>query len=86
VDGLASGQHLHKLLDTPGSGLHLLCASNPIEDGVSIRTCKRLKPCLSKRIGNQGVRQILWNLHARLSCVGSIPPTVRFGLPNLDFP
>jgi hypothetical protein len=29
VDGLASGQHLHKLLDTSGSGLHLLCASDP---------------------------------------------------------
>ena len=85
MDGLTSGQHLHKLLYTSGSGLQLLCASDPIEDGVPIRACERLKHCLCPRIGNQGVRQILWNLHARLSGVGVIPPTIRFGLPNLGF-
>ena len=67
------------------SGLDLLCTSDPIKDGVPIRTCERLKHCLSTRIGSQGVRQILWNLHAGLSGVGGIPPTIRFGLSNLVF-
>ncbi len=85
VDCLASCQHLHKLLDTSGSGLQLLCASDPIEDGVPIRTRERLEHCLSSRIGDQGVREIFWNLHVRLPGVGSIPATILFGPLNLGF-
>ena len=80
--GLASGQHLDELLDPPRSGLSLLGASNPIEDRVAIRTGERLKHCLSPRIGVQGVRKVLWNFHAGLPGVGSIPATIRLGLSN----
>jgi hypothetical protein len=83
MDGLASGQHLDELLDAPGSGLSLLGASNAMENGVPIRTVERLKHCLSPRIGVQGVRQVLWNVHAGLPGVGGTPPTIRLRLPDL---
>jgi hypothetical protein len=85
VDGLTSGQHLDELLDPPGSGLRLLGASNPIENGVPIRTRKRLKHCLSPKIGVQSVGQVLWNLHAGLPGVGGTPATIRLRLSNLVF-
>ena len=85
MDGLASGQHLDELLDAPGSGLGLLGASNAIKNGVPIRTGERLKHCLSPRIGDQGVRQVLWNLHVGLPGVGGIPATIRLGLSNFVF-
>ena len=85
MDGLPSGQHLDELLDPPGSGLRLLGVTNPIENGVPIRTGQRLKHCLSPRIGDQGVRQVLWNLHVGLPGVGGMPATVRLGLSNFVF-
>jgi hypothetical protein len=85
MDGLTSGQHLDELLDPPGSGLSLLGAFDPIENGVPIRTGERLKHCLSPRIGDQGVRQVLWNLRAGLPGVGGIPATIRLRLSNLVF-
>jgi hypothetical protein len=85
VDGLTSGQHVHELRDAPGSGLGLLGASNPIENGVPIRTGERLKLCLSPRIGDQSVRQVLWNFHAGWPGVGGTPATIRLRLSNLVF-
>ena len=85
MDGLASGQHLDELLDAPGSGLGLLGASNAIKNGVPIRTGERLKPCVSPRIGDQSVRQVLWNFHAGLPGVGVTPATIRLRLSNLVF-
>jgi hypothetical protein len=85
MDGLAPGQHLDELLDAPCSGLGLLGASNPIENGVPIRTGERLKVFLSARIGDQGVSQVLWDFPAGLPGVGGTPPTVRLRLSNLGF-
>jgi hypothetical protein len=82
VDGVASGQHFDELLDAPGSGLDLLGASNPIKNGVPIRTRERLKHFRSPRIGVQSVRKVLWNFCAGLPSVCGTPPTVRFCLPN----
>ena len=85
MDGLTSGQHLDELLDPPGSGLSLLGASNPIENGVPIRTCESLKHCLSLRIGDQSVCQVLWYFRAGLPGVGGTPATIGLRLSNLVF-
>ena len=83
VNGFASGQHLHKLLDAPGPGLGLLRALDPIEDGIPVRTSERLKHGLGIGIGFQGARQVLWNPRTSLSGVGGLPSTVRLRLTNL---
>lgn len=82
VNGFASGQHLYKLLNASGSGLGLLRASDPVEDGVPVRTCERLKHCLGTGIGFQGAGQVLWNVRTSLSDVGSLPSTICLRLTN----
>jgi hypothetical protein len=42
VDGLTSGQHLDKLADASRAGFGLFGVSDPVEDGVPIRTCELL--------------------------------------------
>jgi len=84
VDRLAPGQHLHELFDAPDAGLHLFCVSDPIQNGVPIRTCQCLEHCLGPRVGQQGVHEILRNFHVGLSGVGGRPPTVCLRLPHLD--
>src|ERR1700722_2595720 len=86
VDRLAPGQHLYKLLDTSRSGLDLLCAPDSIEDGVPVRTRELAKRRPSSGIGSQGVFQVLWNCHARLSGVGGTPSTIGFCPLNFVFP
>ena len=86
VDCLAPSQHLYRLFDASGSCLDLLCASDPIEDGVPVRTRELEKHRLSAGIGGQGDRQVFWNFHAGLSGVGGVPSTVGFRPPNLVFP
>ena len=83
MHGLAPRQHLDELLDPPGPRLRLLGASDPIENGVPIRTGERLKHCLSTRIGAQGLRQVLWNVSAGLPGVGGTPATISHGLLHL---
>jgi hypothetical protein len=76
VDGLAPGQHLDKPLDALRSGFGLLRASDPEKDGVPVRARERLKHRLRTRIGNQRVREVLWNFHPGLPGVGGIPSTI----------
>jgi hypothetical protein len=83
VDRLAPGQHLHELFDASGSGLDPLCVSDPIQNGVPIRTGQCLEYCLGLRVGLQGIRQIVWHFHPGLPGVGGRPPTVC--LCFLDF-
>jgi hypothetical protein len=86
VDSLAPGQHLYELLDASGSGLNLLCAFDPIEDGVPVRTRELEKHRSSTGIGGQGVRQVFRNFRAGLSGIGDSPTTVGFCPPNFVFP
>ena len=86
VDCLPPGQHLYELLEASGSSLNLLCAFDPIEDGVPVRTRELEKHRLSTGIGGQGVRQVFRNFRAGLSGIGSTPTTVGFRAPNLVFP
>src|SRR5262249_36875241 len=86
VNGLASGQHLHKLPDPPGSGPDLLRAPDPIDDGVPVRTRERLKHRLSTGFGRQCPRQVLWNHCATLTGVGGPPSTIRLRPPNFVIP
>ena len=76
MDGLTSGQHLDKLVDAPGAGFRLCCVSDPVENGVPIRTSEHLEHFLSTRVGTQSNRKIPWNLHAGLPGVGGVPSTV----------
>ena len=85
MDGLTSGQHLDKLADAPGAGFGFLGVSDPVEDGVPIRTRERLKPRLRARIGTQGSEKILRHLNAGLPGIGGLPSTVLFRLPHLVF-
>jgi hypothetical protein len=85
MDGLTPGQHLDELLDAPGSGVGPLGASNPIENGVPIRTGERLKCLLSPWVGNQSVGQVLWNRHAGLTGVGGAPSPICLRSSNLLF-
>ena len=85
MDGLTSGQHLDKLADAPGTGFGFLGVSDPVEDGVPIRTCEHLKYRLRARIGTQGSEKILRHLNAGLPGVGGLPSTVLFCLPHLVF-
>ena len=86
MNGFAPGQHLHKLLDSPGSGLDLLRASDPIDDGVPVRTRERLKHRLSAGVGRQCPRQVLWNHCATLTGIGGLPSTIRLRPPNFIIP
>src|SRR5271169_4021940 len=86
VDRLTSGQHLDKLADAPGAGFGFLGVSDPVEDGVPIRTRERLKHRLCARIGTQGSGEILRHLYAGLPGVGGLPSTVLFRLPHLVLP
>ena len=85
MDGLTSGQHLDKLVDAPGAGFGFLGVSDPVEDGVPIRTGERLKHRLRATIGTQGSEKILRHLNAGLPGVGGLPSTVLFRLPHLVF-
>src|ERR1700733_2716505 len=85
MDGLTSGQHLDKLADAPGAGFGFLGVSDPVEDGVPIRTCERLEHRLRAGIGTQGSEKILRHLNAGLPGVGGLPSTVLFRLPHLVF-
>ena len=85
MDGLASGQHLDTLVDAPRAGFRSLGVSDPVEDGVPIRTGEHLKHRHRARIGTQGSEKILWLFNAGLSGVGCRPSTVLFRLPHLVF-
>src|SRR5580692_13064447 len=85
MDGLTSGQHLDKLSNSPGASFRFLSASDPVEDGVSIRTCKALKHRRRTWISAQSSRKIFGNLHARLPGVGGLPSSVHLRLPHLVF-
>ena len=83
MDGLTSGQHLDKLADAPGAGFGLLGVSDPVEDGVPIRTGEHLEHRLGAGIGTQGGDEVLRNLNAGLPGVGGLPSTVLLRLPHL---
>ncbi len=85
MDRLTSGQHLDKLSDAPGAGFGFLGVSDPVEDGVPIRTCEHLKHRFCAGIGTQGSEKILRHLTAGLPGVGGLPSTVLFRLPHLVF-
>jgi len=83
MDGLTSGQHLDKLVDAFGAGFWLLGASDPVEDGVPVRTCEHFEHRARARIGTQGSIEVLRHLDAGLSGVGGLPSTVLSRLPHL---
>ena len=85
MDGLSSGQQLDKLANAPGAGFGFLGVSDPVEDGVPIRTCEHFKHCICARIGTQGSDEILRHLNAGLPSVGGLPSTILFRLPHLVF-
>ena len=85
MNGLTSGQHLDKLADAPGAGFGLLDVSDPVEDGVPIRTCESLKHHFCARIVTQGGEEILRHFNAGLPSVGGLPSTVFLRLPHLVF-
>jgi hypothetical protein len=83
MDGLTSGQHLDELADTPGAGLGLLGASDPVEDGVPVRAGERFEHRTRARIGTQGSDEILRHLNGGLPGIGSLPSTVLLRPPHL---
>ena len=83
MDGLTSGQHPDKLVDALGAGFRFLGASEPVEDGVPIRTGEHLKHRIRASIDTQGSEKILRHLNAGLSGLGGLPSTVLFRLPHL---
>ena len=85
MDGFASRQHLDKLVDAPGAGFGLLCVSDPVKNGIPIRTCEHLEHRLRTGIGIQGRHEIAGHFHAGLSGVGGLPSTILFRLPHLVF-
>ena len=66
-------------------GLGLLCVSDPIQNGIAIRTRQRFEHRLGLRIGDQGLPQVLGNLDRGLPGVGGLPPAIRFRLLDLVF-
>ena len=72
------GPTSHKLVDAPGAGFGLLCVSDPVENGVPIRTCEHLKHRLRTGIGTQGSHKIDGHLYAGLPGVGGLPSTILF--------
>ena len=85
MDGLTSGQHLDELADSSCTRFELLGVSNPVEDGVPIRSCERRKHRLGARIGTQRSEKIFRHGDAGLPGVGGLPPTVLFRLSHLVF-
>ncbi len=85
MGSLASGQHLDKLADALRAGFGLLGTSDPVENGVSIRTRERLEHLFCSRIGTEGNGEILRHLNAGLPGVGVLPSTVLFRPAHLDF-
>ena len=79
------GPTFDKLANAPGAGFGFLGVSDPVEDGVPIRTRERLKHRLCAGIGTQGSSEILRHLDAGLPGIGGLPSTVLFRLPHLVF-
>ena len=77
MNGLASGQHLDERVNPSSPGFRFLGASDPVEDGVAIRTCKRLKHHARTRIGPQGSAKVFRHLNAGRPSVGGLPSPVQ---------
>ena len=83
MNGLTSGQHIDKLVNASRASFGFLGDSNPIEDGVPIRTGECLKHRLRAGIGIESNEKILRHFTVRLSGVGGLPSTVLFCLAHL---
>ena len=83
---VASGQHVHELLDTPGAGIRSLCAGDPVHDGVSVGACELLeyRPCM--RLVIQGFGEVLGNFNRGLPGISSCPSPITLCLPHLVIP
>ena len=85
VNGLTSGQHFDELVDPPGAGFRFLGVSEPVEDGVPIRTGEHFKHRVRAGTDTQSGEKILRHFDAGLPGVGGLPSTVLSCLSHLVF-
>src|SRR5947207_4065375 len=86
VDRLASSEHGHELVDSPGARVGPLGGTQPIQDRIPVLAAEGLEHRLRLPVGCQSRSELRRHLDLGRTAVRGFPPTVRLGSLHLGDP